>query len=161
LATVGPKSIASPRRFQPSEFQQAQGYRPSQEHLLKIVSLIARILLGALFVFAGSNHLFNFFGKQPLPPGPAGQFIGAMVETGYLNFIGVMEVIGGLLLLVNQFVPIGLTILGPLVVNIFVINALIAPRALPVAILAALFWVVGAWPFRFLFFPILGRKPAA
>ncbi len=127
---------------------------------MKIVSLIARILLGAVFVFAGSNHLFNFFGKQALPPGPAGEFIGAVVAIGYLNFIGVMEVIGGLLLVVNQFVPFGLTILGPLVVNIFVLNALIAPRALPVAILMALFWVAGAWPFRSLFFPILQRKPA-
>ncbi len=127
---------------------------------MKIVSLIARILLAAVFVFAGSNHLFNFFGKQPLPPGPAGQLIGGMIETGYLNFIGVMEVIGGLLLLANQFVPFGLTILGPLVINIFVVNVLIAPRALPAAILMALFWVVGAWPFRSLFFPILQRKPA-
>jgi putative oxidoreductase len=128
---------------------------------LKIVSLVARILLGALFVFAGSNHLFNFFGKPPLPPGPAGQLLGGMIGTGYMNFIGVMEVIGGLLLLVNQFAPLGLTILGPLIVNIFVVNVLIAPKALPVAVLIVLFWVVGAWPFRALFFPLLQRKPAA
>ena len=127
---------------------------------MKIAPLIARILLGAIFVFAGSNHLFNFLGKQPLPPGPGGQLIGAMVETGYLNFIGVMEVIGGLLLLVNQFVPFGLAILGPLVVNILVLNALIMPKALPVAIVMAILWVLGAWPFRSLFFTILQRKPA-
>jgi putative oxidoreductase len=127
---------------------------------LKIVSLIARILLGALFVFAGSNHLFNFFGKQPLPPGPAGELVGGMINTGYLNFIGVMEVIGGLLLIVNQFVPLGLTILGPLVVNILVINALIAPKAAPVAVVMVIFWIIGAWPFRPVFFPILQRKPA-
>ncbi|MGA9020615.1 MAG: hypothetical protein WBE56_20755 [Terracidiphilus sp.] len=127
---------------------------------MKIVSLIARILLGALFVFAGSNHLFNFMGKQPLPPGPAGQLVGGMMETGYLTFIGAMEVIGGLLVIVNQFVPLGLTILGPLIVNILVINALIAPKALPLAIIMVVFWIVGAWPFRPVFFPILQRKPA-
>jgi len=127
---------------------------------LKIVSLIARILLGALFVFAGSNHLFNFFGKQPLPPGPAGQFIGGIIGIGYMNFIAVMEVLGGLLVLVNQFVPFGLTILGPLIVNILVLNILIAPKAVPVGILMVVFWVLGAWPFRSLFFPILQRKPA-
>jgi putative oxidoreductase len=127
---------------------------------LKIVSLIARILLGALFVFAGSNHLFNFFGNQPLPPGPAGQLVGGILATGYIDFIGVMEVIGGLLLIVNQFVPLGLTILGPLVINILVINALIAPKAVPVAVVMVIFWVIGAWPFRPVFFPILRRKPA-
>ena len=127
---------------------------------MKIASLIARILLGVLFVFAGANHLFNFFGKQPLPPGIAGQFIGAMIDTGYMNFIGVCEVFGGALLLINQFVPLGLTILGPLVVNIFVINALIAPKALPVALVMILLWLLGAWPLRGAFFPLLQRKPA-
>ena len=126
---------------------------------MKIASLIARILLGVLFVFAGANHLFNFFGKQPLPPGAAGQFIGAMIDTGYMNFIGACEVIGGLLLLVNQFVPLGLTILGPLVINIFVVNALMAPKGVPVALVMILLWLIGAWRFRAAFFPLLRQKP--
>jgi putative oxidoreductase len=124
---------------------------------MKIASLIARILLGALFVFAGSNHLFNFF-KAPLPPGVAGQFIGAAITSGYMDFIGAMEVAGGLLLLVNQFVPLGLTILGPLVVNIFVINALMAPTALPVGVVIVLLWLLGAWHLRAVLFPLLRRK---
>ncbi|MGA3033939.1 MAG: DoxX family membrane protein [Terracidiphilus sp.] len=124
---------------------------------MKIVSLIARILLGAVFVFAGSNHLFNFFGNQPLPPGVAGQFVGAMIASGYLNFIGVCEILGGLLLLVNQFVPLGLTVLGPIVVNILVVNALIMPKALPAAFVLILLWILGAWPFRPAFFPLLRR----
>jgi putative oxidoreductase len=127
---------------------------------MKIVSLIARILLGALLVFGGSNHLFNFVPKQPLPPGVAGQFVGAMIDTGYLYFIGACEVLGGLLLIANQFVPLGLTILGPIVINIFVVNLLIAPKAVPVAIVMILFWLLGAWPFRTVFFPLLRRKPA-
>jgi len=127
---------------------------------LKIVSLIARILLGALFVFGGANHLFNFVPAQPLPPGAAGQFLAGMIGTGYLTFIGVMEVLGGLLIIIQQFVPFGLTILGPIVVNIFVIEALIMPKAIPVALVMVVLWVLGAWPFRTLFFPILQRKPA-
>lgn len=128
---------------------------------MKIASLIARILLGALFVFGGSNHLFNFVPAQPLPPGPAGQFLAGMIGTGYLDFIGVMEVIGGLLIIIQQFVPLGLTILGPIVVNIFVVEALIMPKAIPVALVMLILWVLGAWPFRTLFFPILQRKPVA
>jgi putative oxidoreductase len=126
---------------------------------LKIASLIARILLGALFVFGGSNHLFNFFGKQPLPPGAAGQLIGGMIDTGYMNFVGVMEVIGGLLLIVNQFVPFGLTILGPIIINILVFNALVMPKAIPVSAIMIVLWLLGAWPFRSIFFPLLQRKP--
>jgi putative oxidoreductase len=128
---------------------------------MKIASLIARILLGAIFVFGGSNHLFNFVPAQPLPPGAAGQFLAGMIGTGYLDFIGVMEVVGGLLIIIQQFVPLGLTILGPIVVNILVFNALIMPKALPVAIVLILLWVVGAWPFRVVFFPLLQRKISA
>jgi putative oxidoreductase len=125
---------------------------------MKIASLIARILLGALFVFAGSNHLFNFLPKQPMPPGPAGELLSGMVDTGYMNFIGISEVLAGLLLIVNQFVPLSLTILGPIIVNIFVLNALIMPKALPVAIILIVLWIVGAWPLRPIFFPLLQRK---
>lgn len=126
---------------------------------MKITSLITRILLGALFIFGGSNHLFNFF-KGQVPPGPAGELIGGMINTGYLNFIGVMEVIAGLLIIIQQFVPLGLTILGPIIVNILVFNALVMPKALPVAFVMIIFWILGAWPFRSLFFPLLQRKPA-
>jgi putative oxidoreductase len=127
---------------------------------VKIASVIARILLGALFVFAGSNHLFNFMPQQPLPPGPAGQFIGAMIATGYINFIGVCEVIGGLLLLIGRFLPLGFVILGPIVINIFVINALVAPKALPVAVVMILLWLLGAWRFRAVFLPLLKPRVA-
>ena len=51
---------------------------------MKIVALIARLLLGALFVFSGANHLFNFM-KGPLPPGVVGQYMGIMMVSGYLD----------------------------------------------------------------------------
>ena len=127
---------------------------------MKTTSLIARILLGALFVFAGSNHLFNFLPKQPMPPGAAGQFLTGMVGIGYINFIGICEVAAGLLLIINQFVPLGLTILAAFVVNIFVINVLIMPKALPVAVIMVILWLLGAWRFRALFLPLLRHKPA-
>lgn len=122
---------------------------------MKVVSLIARILLGALFVFAGLNHLFNFMGKQPMPPGPAGQFVSAMIDTGYMNFIGLCETLAGLLLFVGRFLPLGLVILGPIIINIFVVNLLIAPKALPVAVLTAILWLLTAWPVRTVFFSLL------
>ena len=128
---------------------------------MKIASLIARILLGALFVFGGANHLFNFVPAQPLPPGPAGQFLAGMIGTGYLTFIGVMEVVGGLLIIIQQFVPLGLTILGPIVVNILVVEALIMPKAIPIALAMIILWVLGAWPYRHVFFPVLQRKISA
>jgi putative oxidoreductase len=127
---------------------------------MKITSLIARILLGALFVFAGTNHLFNFFGKQPLPPGPAGAFLGAMVATGYMNVIGVCEALAGLLLLLNRFMGLAMVVMAALIFNIFVVNLLMAPKALPVAILIVVLWVLAAHRARPVLLPLLRAKVA-
>jgi putative oxidoreductase len=122
--------------------------------------LIARLLLGALMVFAGSNHLFNFLPKAPMPPGLAGQFLGAMMATGYMYIVGVCEVVPGLLLLVNRFVPLALTVLGAVIVNIFIVNLLMAPRALPIAIVVIILWVLAAYRVRTAFLPLLQQRVA-
>jgi len=127
---------------------------------LKIASLIARLLLGALMVFAGANHLFNFLPKQPMPPGVAGQFLAAMIATGYMYIVGVCEVVPGLLLLVNRFVPLALAVLGPVIVNIFIVNLLMAPKALPVAILVIILWILAAYRARTAFLPLLQQRVA-
>jgi len=127
---------------------------------MKIASLIARILLGALFVFAGANHLFNFFGKQPLPPGAGGQFLGAMIATGYMSFIGVCEVAPGLMLLFNRFVPLGLMVLAAVIVNILVVDVLMAPIGLPVGVVIVILWCLTAWRVRSALFPLLLRRVA-
>jgi putative oxidoreductase len=72
---------------------------------LKIVVLIARILLGLVFFVFGLDKFHPFIPPGPLPPGAAGQFMGALFSTKYIMFVGAFETIGGLLLLINRFVP--------------------------------------------------------
>jgi uncharacterized membrane protein YphA (DoxX/SURF4 family) len=127
---------------------------------MRIVATIARLLLGALFVFAGANHLFNFLPKSPMPPGVAGQFLGAIISTGYLDIVGVLEVAAGLLVLINRFVPLALAVLGPIIVNIFIVNLLMAPKALPIAILVTILWVLAAYRVRSAFLPLLQQRAA-
>jgi putative oxidoreductase len=127
---------------------------------MKIVSLIARLLLGALMVFAGANHLFNFLPKAPMPPGVAGQFLGAMIATGYMSIVGGCEVAAGLLLLVNRFVPLALAVLGPVIVNIFIVNLLMAPKALPIAVVITILWILAAYRVRTAFLPLLRQRVA-
>ena len=84
---------------------------------MKIATIIARILLGLVFVVFGSNAFLHFIPMQPMS-GPAGAFIGAMNETGYLYVVASCQVAGGLILLIGRYVPLGLTLLGPVIVNI-------------------------------------------
>lgn len=84
---------------------------------MKIATVIVRVLLGLMFVVFGSNGFLQF---MPMPPmeGHPGDFIGSMHATGYLKAIAAFQVAGGALLVIGRFVPLGLTLLGPIIVNI-------------------------------------------
>ena len=108
---------------------------------MRIASVIARYLAGVMFLVFGLNGFLHFI---PLPPpgGIAGQFMGALYVSHYLWVIFAFQVIAGVLLLVNRYVPLAVAILAPVLVNILTFHALMAPSGLPLAIFAALLWIV-------------------
>ncbi len=75
---------------------------------MKIATIIARVLLGLIFVVFGSNAFLHFLPMPPLPQGVAGEYLHAFFVSGYVYFIGGLQVLGGLLLLIGRFVPLGL-----------------------------------------------------
>jgi len=80
---------------------------------------VIRTLVGLLFLLIGLNHFLHFFPmKPPEVPDRAAAFMGAMTSTRYLDFVKVLEVAGGAMLVSRLFVPLGLTILVPITVNI-------------------------------------------
>jgi len=108
---------------------------------MRIASVIARYLAGVIFLVFGLNGFLNFI---PLPPpgGIAGQFMGALYVSHYLWVIFAFQVIAGVLLLVNRYVPLAVAILAPVLVNILTFHVLMAPSGLPLALFAALLWIV-------------------
>lgn len=81
--------------------------------------IIVSILLGLLFVMSAVMVLFNLVKAPPPPEGsPAAMFFGAFGPTGYLTFVKVLELVGGLLLMIPRLRNVGLLVLGPIVVNI-------------------------------------------
>ena len=107
---------------------------------MKILTIIARIFLGLVFVFFGSNAFLRFLPMPPLPEGTAGLYLKAFFDSGYVYVIGGMELIGGLLLLIGRFVPLGLTILAAIIFNIWAFHLLMAPEGFPPAIVVTLLW---------------------
>ena len=109
---------------------------------MKIASLIARLLLGLIFLVFGLNGFLHFI---PMPP-PKGlaaqQFGGAIFASHYWVVIFSIQVIGGVLLLVNRFVPLAIVLLGPVIVNIFFFHMLMAPEGIPLAIVVVVLWVI-------------------
>ena len=100
---------------------------------MKILTIIARIFLGLVFVFFGSNAFLRFLPMPPLPEGTAGLYLKAFFDSGYVYVIGGMQLIGGLLLLIGRFVPLGLTILAAIIFNIWAFHILMAPAGFPPA----------------------------
>src|SRR5207253_9924002 len=123
--------------------------------------IIARVLLGLVFVVFGSNAFLHFI---PMPPmsGPSGAFIGEMNETGYLYVVASCQVLGGLILLIGRFVPLGLTLLGPVIVNILSFHIFLEPSGLPLAIVVSALALFLLWAYRWAFSGLItSRAPSA
>lgn len=110
---------------------------------MKIASLIARLLMGVVFVVFGLNGFLHFI-KAPMPEGVAGQFAGALFGTKYYVVIFGVQLIGGILFLANRFVPLALVLIGPIIVNILCFHGLLGAPGLPMAIIVALLWAIVA-----------------
>jgi hypothetical protein len=120
---------------------------------------VARYLLGAAFTVFGLNGFFHFIPMNTPPPAPALSFFGAMMATGYLfQLIKATEVIVGLLLLSNRFVPLALTLLAPVMVNILLFHAFLAPSGLPLPIILLAAHLYAAWSYRDAFAPMLRSR---
>ena len=108
---------------------------------MKTASTIARYLAGVIFLVFGLNGFLNFI-PQPPPGGIAGQFIGALYASHYLWVIFAFQLVAGVLLLVNRYVPFAVAVLAPVIVNILTFHVLMAPSGLPLALFVAVLWTV-------------------
>lgn len=92
---------------------------------MKYLPTIAGILLGLLFVMASVVVLFNLVKPPETMPELAMKFMEVFAPTGYLTFVKVLELIGGILVAIPRTRNFGLLILGPILVNILAYHAFI------------------------------------
>src|SRR5215207_8000424 len=109
---------------------------------MRIAALIARILLGLIFVVFGLNGFLNFIPMGPMPTGLAGQFIGALVQSHYFWVVAALQIAGGALLLVNRYVPLALVLLGPVIVNIICYHVFLNPSGAVPAVVVTVLWLI-------------------
>lgn len=121
---------------------------------MKIAATVARLLLGLMFLVFGSNMFVHFIPMGPMPTGVAGEFTATLVKAHYMLPVGVVMVFSGVLLLVNRFVPLALVLLGPVLVNILLYHALMAPAGIGMGALATLLWFVVFARYRAAFAPL-------
>jgi putative oxidoreductase len=117
---------------------------------MKIVTMIARLLLGLMFLVFGSNMFLNFI-QAPMPTGLAGQFTAALFAAHYFYVVGAIQVVSGILLLANRYVGLGLTLLAPVLFNILVYHLLMNPGGIGMGAFATLLWLLVGWEHRIVF----------
>ena len=108
---------------------------------MKYAFVIARVLLGLVFTVFGLNAFLHFFPTPPVP-GLAGQFMEALLGSHYYVIAFGTELIGGALLLSNRYVPLALTMLGPVIVNILSFHMFLDSENMVPAILVAVLWFI-------------------
>gem|GEM_PF-6880303 len=70
---------------------------------MKIAILIARIVLGLMFLVFGLNGLLHFMPNPPMPPSDAVTMLTILGTHKYLTVIGILMIIGGVLILVGRY----------------------------------------------------------
>src|SRR6202051_176068 len=115
---------------------------------MKAATIISRVVLGLIFVTFGLNMFLNFIHMPPPAEGPARDFMTALFVSHYLYVVGALQVVGGLLLFTGRWVPLGLTLVGPVIVNIVCFHALMEPAGLPMAITVSALAVFLLWRHR-------------
>lgn len=115
---------------------------------MRIVTLIARLLLGIIFVVFGLNGFFNFINTGPLPAGLAGQFVVALVQSHYFWVVAGLQVLGGASLLLNRFVPLGLVLLGPIIVNILLYHLFLNLSGIGLALVVTILGFIVFYAYR-------------
>jgi putative oxidoreductase len=123
---------------------------------MRIATLIARILLGLLFVVAGAFAFIPF--APPPQPGLAGQFQDVYFASHWVKFVDVVMLVVGILLLTNRYVPLALVTLAAILANILFFHVAMQPQGLPIPIVAVVLWILVARQYRSSFAPLLVAK---
>jgi putative oxidoreductase len=114
---------------------------------MKITVLIARVLLGIVFLVFGLNIYFHFLPMQMMP-GDAGALAGLMFQHGWFTFFGILYIVAGVLLLVGRYVPLALVLLGPIIVNILLFHLTLAPSGIVPGLVCAVLEIFLIYAYR-------------
>jgi uncharacterized membrane protein YphA (DoxX/SURF4 family) len=129
---------------------------------MKVARLIARLLFGACWLTFGLNGFFDFIPKQHEPmPAPASALFQGFVGSGYMmQFIAGTEVFVGALLVAGLFVPLALTVIAPIVVNILAFHLYANREKLEIALIVVALELFLAFAYRKAFAGVLAPRYA-
>lgn len=128
---------------------------------MKAVVLVCRVVLGVMFFVLGLNNILGFIKMPPPQSADAMTFLTILHVSHWMTFVGAVMTIAGLLILVNRFVPLALTLLAPVIVNILLYHVLLWPHGMALAVVGLALEVVLIAAYFRSFVPLLAMNPEA
>jgi uncharacterized membrane protein YphA (DoxX/SURF4 family) len=118
---------------------------------------VVRVLMGLAFLAFG---IMGFVMKPPQPmPEPMATIMTGFAKTGYLMpLICGNQIVVGLLLLMNRFVPLALALIAPLLLNIILFHVFVQPAGIAPGAVLSIFELYLAWSYRGAFAPMLAAR---
>ena len=126
----------------------------------RMVTAIVRVLLGMMFLFFGVVGFFNLMKPPADTPQEILTVLGALTNAGYMKVVAGAEIIIGVLLLINRFVPLALALLAPIVVGIITFHVAMQPEGIVPGLVVLVLLLYLAWAYRGAFRPMLRAKTA-
>ena len=108
---------------------------------MRIATIVARYLLGLILTIFGLNGFFNFLPPTPMPP-TAVQFFTLLVTSHYLVLVFLLQIASGLLFISNRYVPLALTLIAPVLVNILLFHITMNPSGIVPGAIATVCWLI-------------------
>lgn len=116
---------------------------------MRVATIIVRLLLGGMMLFASLAYFFQFGSEQPKPTGDLATLMAGFMASKYIFPVAkAIELIAGLTIISGKFMKIGLVILLPITINIFLIHVVVSKTDIPMAaaiLLANLFLIYSNW----------------
>jgi uncharacterized membrane protein YphA (DoxX/SURF4 family) len=104
---------------------------------VKIATTVVRVLLGLLFLFASITYFFELITPPP-KTGAIRTFNDGLDAAVYLMpLVKTIELLCGIAFVTGRFVPLATVLIAPIIVNIVLVHAFMAPEGLPIALFAA------------------------
>lgn len=128
---------------------------------MTVLVLVTRILLGSIFLAYGLDGFLHF-----MPPHQASirasAFVSALIDSGFIwQLMKGTQVLAGVLLLTDWYVPLALVLLAPIITIIFCMQLFLDPAGLPVGSSIAILELALAWFYRDYFKSVLVRRAAS
>ena len=127
---------------------------------MKKVTLVSRILLGVGFTIFGLNGFFHFLPQPPMQPGLASDYFSVLSSSHYMVIPFVLQLACGILFILNRYIPLALTLIAPVLVNILMFHGLMDPSGIGPGLLFSILWLVLFFNVRSAFSGILSPRRA-